>query len=120
MTARMPEVGHTFGRRLDLVFAQKLLMEREAKPVAGASGACWHSAGWNWRKGRIMADVVIKVSNNGPYVVSGVVEVRDADGGVYTVKQSFALCRCGGSSNKPFCDGTHKKIEFQAGERARS
>ena len=31
-------------------------------------------------------------------------------------RKSIALCRCGASSNKPFCDGTHKKIEFQAGE----
>lgn len=65
-----------------------------------------------------MADATIKVSNNGPYVVTGTVEVLDADGAVYTVKQSFALCRCGGSSTKPFCDGTHKKNGFQAPERA--
>ena len=65
-----------------------------------------------------MADVTIKVSNNGPYVVSGTVEVRDADGAAYTVKETFALCRCGGSSTKPFCDGTHKKNGFQAPERA--
>jgi CDGSH-type Zn-finger protein len=65
-----------------------------------------------------MTDATIKVSNNGPYVVSGSIEVRDADGGVYTVKQTFALCRCGGSSTKPFCDGTHAKNGFQAAERA--
>jgi 3-phenylpropionate/trans-cinnamate dioxygenase ferredoxin subunit len=65
-----------------------------------------------------MADVVIKVSRNGPYVVKGPVEVRDADGTLYTVKESFALCRCGGSTTKPFCDGTHSKIGFQAAEKA--
>jgi CDGSH-type Zn-finger protein len=65
-----------------------------------------------------MADVSIKATRNGPYVVSGSVEVLDADGGVYTVKETFALCRCGGSSTKPFCDGTHKKIGFQAAEQA--
>lgn len=65
-----------------------------------------------------MPDVTIKVSSNGPYVVSGLVEVRDADGNTYTVKETFALCRCGGSANKPFCDGTHSKSGFQAGERA--
>jgi CDGSH-type Zn-finger protein len=67
-----------------------------------------------------MSEVSIKVSNNGPYVVNGSVEVLDADGGVYTVKQTFALCRCGGSSKKPFCDGTHAKNGFQAAERAAS
>lgn len=65
-----------------------------------------------------MSDVTIKVSNNGPYVVSGSIEMLDADGGAYTVKQTFALCRCGGSSTKPFCDGTHARIGFQALERA--
>ena len=61
-----------------------------------------------------MADVSIKVSRNGPYIVNGSVEVRDADGTTYTVKETFALCRCGGSTTKPFCDGTHSKIGFQA------
>jgi CDGSH-type Zn-finger protein len=65
-----------------------------------------------------MSEVSIKVSNNGPYIVTGHVSVRDADGGTYTVKQTFALCRCGGSSTKPFCDGTHAKNGFQASERA--
>lgn len=65
-----------------------------------------------------MPDVTIKVSRNGPYVVSGQVEVRDADGATYTVKETFALCRCGGSTTKPFCDGTHSKIGFQAAETA--
>ncbi len=65
-----------------------------------------------------MAEVVIKVSRNGPYVVTGPVEVRDADGTTYTVKETFALCRCGGSTTKPFCDGTHSKIGFQAAEKA--
>jgi 3-phenylpropionate/trans-cinnamate dioxygenase ferredoxin subunit len=65
-----------------------------------------------------MADVSIKVSRNGPYVVKGSVEVLDADGNPYTVKESFALCRCGGSTTKPFCDGTHSKIGFQGAEQA--
>jgi CDGSH-type Zn-finger protein len=65
-----------------------------------------------------MPDVVIRVSRNGPYVVTGPVEVRDADGTAYTVKETFALCRCGGSTTKPFCDGTHSKIGFQGAEKA--
>jgi CDGSH-type Zn-finger protein len=65
-----------------------------------------------------MADVSIKATRNGPYVVTGSVDVLDADGKAYTVKETFALCRCGGSSTKPFCDGTHKKIGFQAAEQA--
>ena len=66
-----------------------------------------------------MAGVTITVRRNGPYVVSGAVEVRDADGNLYPAKEgTVALCRCGASTKKPFCDGTHSKIGFAAAERA--
>ena len=65
--------------------------------------------------------VVIKVRHNGPYKVTGPVTVIDADGSEYDLGEmgeSIVLCRCGGSTTKPFCDGTHSKIGFQAAERA--
>jgi len=63
--------------------------------------------------------VRISTYDNGPYLVSGPVIIQDADGNEYPVKkQTVALCRCGGSTNKPFCDGTHSKIGFQAAQRA--
>ena len=65
-----------------------------------------------------MANVTITVRKNGPYLVSGPVEVRDADGNVYPAKETVALCRCGASTKKPFCDGTHSKVGFHAAERA--
>ena len=66
-----------------------------------------------------MADVVIKPLPNGPYLVNGPVRIVDADGNEYTTERDvIALCRCGGSTTKPFCDGTHSKIGFQAAERA--
>jgi 3-phenylpropionate/trans-cinnamate dioxygenase ferredoxin subunit len=46
------------------------------------------------------------------------VELRDAGGNVYPAKERIALCRCGASTTKPFCDGTHSKIGFQAAEKA--
>jgi 3-phenylpropionate/trans-cinnamate dioxygenase ferredoxin subunit len=56
--------------------------------------------------------VKITIRNNGPYVVEGDFTLVDADGNeVPLVKR--ALCRCGGSTTKPFCDGTHSKIGFQ-------
>ena len=62
----------------------------------------------------------IKVRQNGPYLVDGDdVNVVDWNGNAYTIpKRPFALCRCGGSTNKPFCDGTHSKIGFAAAEAA--
>ena len=64
-----------------------------------------------------MADVTIRPTKNGPYIVEGAVGLFDTDGTKITVdKQRIALCRCGASSNKPFCDGTHSQIGFQAAE----
>jgi CDGSH-type Zn-finger protein len=65
-----------------------------------------------------MANVTITIRKNGPYIVNGVVELRDADGNVYPAKENMALCRCGASTNKSFCDGTHSKVGFQEAERA--
>jgi len=62
----------------------------------------------------------IKVRQNGPYLVEGDdVTLVDWNGDAYQIpKRPFTLCRCGGSANKPFCDGTHRRIGFQAGEAA--
>jgi CDGSH iron-sulfur domain-containing protein 3 len=61
--------------------------------------------------------VHIKVRENGPYVVMGMVTLIDADGHPYTVTENFVLCRCGRSSSKLFCDGSHRD-GFVAAERA--
>lgn len=66
-----------------------------------------------------MEDVTIKVRESGPYLVRGTFTLTDADGNVYSVEgPNVALCRCGGSQTKPFCDGSHKTNGFAAGERA--
>jgi CDGSH-type Zn-finger protein len=66
-----------------------------------------------------MADVTIHATKNGPYLVRGPIELFDTTGNKIKVeKETIALCRCGGSTTKPFCDGTHSKIGFQAAEAA--
>ena len=67
-----------------------------------------------------MPDVKITVRPNGPYRVEGPVTLVDHEGKEWdlTGKPAFSLCRCGASVNKPFCDGTHSKIGFQAAEAA--
>ncbi|HZQ17712.1 MAG TPA: CDGSH iron-sulfur domain-containing protein [Terriglobales bacterium] len=67
--------------------------------------------------------VKITVRKNGSYRVEaaeGEVELVDSEGNKFdlTGKPAFSLCRCGGSVNKPFCDGTHSKIGFQGAELA--
>lgn len=57
--------------------------------------------------------VRIEPQANGPLLVRGEVDVRRADGTLDRKHGSCALCRCGQSSNKPYCDGTHAKVGFQ-------
>lgn len=56
----------------------------------------------------------IKVRQNGPYLVEGdEVTVVDWNGHAYqSVRRPIALCRCGASAKKPFCDGTHSRVGF--------
>ena len=67
-----------------------------------------------------MSVVTIRLQHNGPYLVYGPVRILDADGNEYDVgdEDVIALCRCGGSTTKPFCDGTHSRAGFEAAERA--
>ncbi len=62
----------------------------------------------------------ISAYKNGPFLVTGGgFRLVDADGGEFPVeKETIALCRCGASTKKPFCDGTHSKVGFRAAERA--
>lgn len=66
-----------------------------------------------------MEEISIKVRESGPYLVRGKVTITDCDGNRYVVEgENMALCRCGGSQTKPFCDGSHKENGFCATERA--
>ena len=65
-----------------------------------------------------MAEVTIETIKNGPYIVKGEVQLMDSEGNAYPVQKRMALCRCGASTEKPFCDGTHSKVGFQAAESA--
>jgi CDGSH-type Zn-finger protein len=68
-----------------------------------------------------MPELIIQCRENGPLVVEGPVKVLDHHGNPFplsTDKPKIALCRCGHSSQRPFCDGTHKRVGFQAPETA--
>jgi CDGSH-type Zn-finger protein len=68
-----------------------------------------------------MAEPTIKPLPNGPYRVTGPVKIIDPQGNVVMEIEegrAVSLCRCGGSVNKPLCDGTHSRIGFQAAEAA--
>jgi CDGSH-type Zn-finger protein len=67
-----------------------------------------------------MADVKIRTRPNGPLLVEGGFTLVDSEGKEFKLdpNKNYALCRCGHSSKKPFCDGTHKTCGFIADERA--
>lgn len=61
-----------------------------------------------------MADVTIQPRKNGPLIVKGPMELVDAEGKPIPVQgPAVALCRCGHSAKKPFCDGSHQRTGFQ-------
>ena len=65
-----------------------------------------------------MNDVTITPTDNGPYLIQGGVTLLDAEGNPYQLSDTIALCRCGHSSTKPFCDGSHEHVNFAAVSRA--
>lgn len=67
-----------------------------------------------------MSDVTITIKQTGPYVIEGDVNLVDHQGNVVatTPGKRISLCRCGASTKKPFCDGTHSRIGFLAAEKA--
>ena len=67
-----------------------------------------------------MSDVRITLTDNGPLKVEGTIELLDTSGEVIPTREGKAvyLCRCGGSTRKPFCDGTHSRIGFAGAAQA--
>lgn len=67
--------------------------------------------------GKVMAEappiLKVEVSPNGPYLVKTECLIVHPDGREEKKEGTVALCRCGGSGNKPYCDGSHRKIEFR-------
>jgi CDGSH-type Zn-finger protein len=92
----------------------------------GLAGSSWRDVSRDQRAAlheeepAMADDCEITPRPNGPYLVKGAVRITDADGTEYdtTGRAVVALCRCGGSTTKPFCDGTHSRIGFAAAERA--
>ena len=65
-----------------------------------------------------MSDLTIQAKDNGPFIVKGDASITDGSGQPFETEDHIALCRCGVSGERPFCDGTHKKVGFEAAEKA--
>ncbi|MCH8820573.1 MAG: CDGSH iron-sulfur domain-containing protein [Acidobacteria bacterium] len=66
-----------------------------------------------------MVDITFKV--NGPILVTGDFVLKDAEAAEFDLagRTTIGLCRCGASKNKPFCDGSHKRSDFESEVKAR-
>ena len=62
--------------------------------------------------------ITIDPKPNGPLQVSGALGLSNSSGEALATEAQYWLCRCGGSANKPFCDGTHKKIGFSSARQS--
>ena len=68
-----------------------------------------------------MSEVKMRLRPHGPLVVEGPIQLVDSAGEAFTLdssKPAIALCRCGQSANRPFCDGSHKSCGFECDVRA--
>jgi CDGSH-type Zn-finger protein len=67
-----------------------------------------------------MAEISINARDNGPFLVTGPISLTDQEGNAFDLggKDTIALCRCGASKNRPFCDGAHNQCGFTSAERA--
>lgn len=72
----------------------------DAKPEAPAPGT------------QQTLETEVEVRPNGPLLIYGTLRVKDSHGNETVKSQTTAFCRCGGSNNKPYCDGTHTRIGF--------
>lgn len=78
------------------------------------SGALSYQLNNQTEKNRVMENPTkIQLANNGPLLVNGNITIVDKDGNETKREGNTALCRCGHSKNKPFCDGAHRANNFQ-------
>jgi CDGSH-type Zn-finger protein len=69
-----------------------------------------------------MSTTTIQVMPNGPLRVTGDIQLCDATGAAFDLagRTTIALCRCGQSQNRPFCDGSHNAVGFRSDDKARA
>lgn len=68
----------------------------------------------------MMSEVKLRLRDNGPLLVEGPIILCDGEGNPFPLdasKPAIALCRCGSSTNQPFCDGSHKACGFESAAR---
>lgn len=80
---------------------------------SGALHTYWNNKLLNQEQQTTMDKTHVEVLADGPLMVKGELTIKKADGSEETKTKSTFFCRCGASGNKPYCDGTHKKVDFK-------
>jgi uncharacterized Fe-S cluster protein YjdI len=86
------------------------IVEQVSKCPSGALSYFMNVDGEQKENGEL--EHIVEVSPNGPLLIYGNITIKDAEGNETKKHKVTALCRCGASVNKPYCDGSHKKIGF--------
>jgi len=94
---------------LENATTEELKVQVEACP----SGALSYSMNNEEDKEEIHTETVVEVMENGPLLVFGTLHITNSDGTKEVKNKTTAFCRCGASTNKPYCDGKHRKINFK-------
>lgn len=86
------------------------IVEQINKCPSGALSYFYNSEG---ETTEVEAETIAEIMENGPLLVYGNLKIKDAEGNETKKNKVTAFCRCGASENKPYCDGSHKKIDFK-------
>lgn len=94
------------------------IIEQVRKCPSGALSYFMNASGENSNEKEVQSETAsimnIEIKPNGPILITTDCEITHSDGRKEIKQGTTALCRCGQSSNKPYCDGTHRKVGFEA------
>ncbi len=88
------------------------ILEQVAKCPSGALSYIFNSENSMEQESSEKQGISVEAIKNGPLMVYGDLRVKDKDGNEVNKTKATAFCRCGASSNKPYCDGSHRKVGF--------
>ena len=94
---------------LENATTNELKIQVEACP----SGALSYRMNNTEDKEEMHTETIVEVMENGPLLVYGTLHITNSDGTKEIKNKTTAFCRCGASTNKPYCDGKHRKIDFK-------
>lgn len=85
----------------------------QVKQCPSGALSYYMNADKNEKEEVLSSEHIVEVSKNGPLLVYGNIQVKGKDGVLVQKNKVTAFCRCGASGNKPYCDGSHRKINFR-------